>query len=129
MTIFSLRVELIQTPYYAGEGVWRVIEIKGSQTLDQLHRTIFKAFDRWEEHLYSFYMAKNRRDASREYASQDLFEDDDFEQGRRPHDATQTKIDDLRLRARQTFNYVFDYGDDWEHRISVLSIRDEAGAG
>ena len=75
MTIYSLKVELIQTRYSEGDGTWRVIEIKSSQTLDQLHHAIFKAFGRWEFHLFSFYMSSDRRDASREYASPYLFED------------------------------------------------------
>src|SRR5260370_26208206 len=32
--------------------VSRVIEIRGDQTLDELHHAIFQAYDRWEEHLY-----------------------------------------------------------------------------
>ena len=129
MTIYALKVELRQTPYDEGEGTWRVIEIKGSQTLDQLHRAIFKAFGRWEQHLYSFYLSSDRRDASREYASPYLFEEDDFAPGTRPHNARHTKIDQLSLHSRQTFNYVFDYGDDWEHMITVLRVLDEAGVG
>jgi len=129
VTIYTLRVMLVQTPFDEGDGTWRTIEIKGSQTLDQLHRAIFRAFGRWDEHLYSFFLSRDRRDASREYASPYFFEEDDFALGARPHNARHTKIDQLSLRSRQTFNYVFDYGDDWEHMITVLRIREEAGAG
>ena len=129
MTIYTLKVELSQTPYDEGDGTWRVIEIKGSQTLDQLHRIIFKAFGRWEHHLYSFYMSGDRRDASREYASPYLFEDEDFPLNSRPHNAKQTRLDELSLRLGQKFNYVFDYGDYWEHVIAVLSVSDESEVG
>jgi hypothetical protein len=35
-------------------GIWRKIAIRGGQSLDDLHCIIFDAFDREEEHLYSF---------------------------------------------------------------------------
>ena len=38
--------------------VWRRIEILGHQSLDQLHETIFTAFDRYDQHMYSFYLTK-----------------------------------------------------------------------
>ena len=35
-----------------------MIEIRGDQTLEQLHHAIFKAYDRWDEHLYEFQFGK-----------------------------------------------------------------------
>lgn len=128
MNIYRLRVELTQTPYDEGEGTWRVIEIKGSQTLHQLHRAIFKAFDRWEHHLYSFYLSRNRRDHTREYASPDYFEDEEWEEDL-PQDAGSAKLDSLGLAVRSKFDYIFDYGDGWEHRLTVLDISDETPVG
>jgi len=37
------------------KNIWRKIAIKGNQTLDDLHGAIFDAFDRYDDHLYSFY--------------------------------------------------------------------------
>lgn len=39
--------------------VSRTIEIKGSNTLEELHKIIFKAFDREEEHMYEFQIGGN----------------------------------------------------------------------
>jgi len=128
LSIYRLRVELTQSPYADGEGTCRVIEIRGNQTLHQLHGAIFKAFNRWEEHLYSFFMSKNRRDASKEYSSPSFFEDEE-EDVDSPHDAASARLDSLDLRVGRTFDYVFDYGDDWEHRLKVLDISDEKPTG
>ena len=128
MNIYRLRVELTQSPYEDGEGVWRVIEIRGNQTLDQLHRAIFKAFNRWEAHLYSFYLSKNRRDTSQEYASPYFFEDDEVGTDL-PRDAALATLDSLGLTTGSTFDYMFDYGDDWEHRLEVLGFSDEKPTG
>ncbi len=32
----------------------RTLEIRGNQTLEELHKIIYKAFDRFDEHLYEF---------------------------------------------------------------------------
>lgn len=128
VNIYRIRVELTQTPYDEGEGTWRVIELRGNQTLHQLHRAIFKAFDRWEHHLYSFFMSADRRDHTKEYASPEFFEDEDWEE-ELPQDASTARLDSLGLTTRSTFAYVFDYGDGWEHRLKVLSISDEDPLG
>ena len=38
--------------------IYRHIEILGNQTLCEFHDIIYKAFDRDEEHLYSFYLTR-----------------------------------------------------------------------
>ncbi len=128
MNIYRLRVELTQVPYEDGEAAWRVIGIRGNQTLDQLHRAIFKAFNRWEEHLYTFFMSKDRRDASEEYASPFSFEDAEVDVDL-PQDAALARLDSLGLKTGSTFEYVFDYGDDWEHRLEVVHVSDEKPTG
>jgi hypothetical protein len=40
------------------KGVWRRIALRGGHSLDDLHEAIFGAFDRDDEHLYSFYFPK-----------------------------------------------------------------------
>ena len=128
MNIYRLRVELTQSPYDEGEGTWRIFEMRGNQNLHQLHRAIFKAFDRWEHHLYSFFMSANRKDHASEYASPDYFEDEEWEEDL-PRNARNAKLDSLALTVRSTFEYIFDYGDDWEHRVKVLRISDEKTTG
>ncbi len=129
VNIYRLKVTLVGGAPRGKNAVWRTIEMKGSQTLDQLHKAIFRAFDRYDEHLYSFFMTENRRDPMQEYASPYLFEDDDFLLSDRPHSARGAKLDKLGLRVRQKFYYTFDYGDDWEHVVQVLSVKDEEPVG
>jgi hypothetical protein len=57
--LYVLKVFLIDGPIteeFAAENpvVSRTIEIKGSNTLEDLHKIIFKAFDREDEHMYEF---------------------------------------------------------------------------
>jgi len=55
--VYTLEVYLAGGPIaaaYARRVISRRIEILGRQTLHDLHRAIFAAFERWEEHLYEF---------------------------------------------------------------------------
>lgn len=130
MKVYKLRVALTGGPYIAqsAEETWRIIEIKGNQTLDHLHRAIFRAFDRWEEHLYSFFMQEDRRDPSHEYTSP--IDIEEFESGGpKPHNAKRARLDDLGLSPRTRFYYVFDFGDCWQHLVDVVSTEEREAEG
>ena len=43
------------------KSIWRKIAIKANQTLDDLHEIIYEAFDRDDEHLYSFFLPPKKR--------------------------------------------------------------------
>jgi len=101
--------------------IWRRIAISGDHTLADLHDAIFNAFDRFDEHLYSFYFTANPSSKSRsrlrgapEYTH--------------PHsqtgkNAATTRIKSLRLKPKDKFEYLFDYGDDWWHEITLEEAR------
>ena len=50
-SVYVLKVALEHS-----EKIWRKIAIREGQTLHDLHDIIYEAFDREEEHLYSFYI-------------------------------------------------------------------------
>ena len=106
----------------------RTIALRGDQTLDDLHEAIFAAFDRFDPHLYSFYFPKgpSRRGRTgpqpKEYTASQMFDEPDALDGDRRFDASETKLDDLRLRPGQRFEYLFDFGDAWWHAVAVEGI-------
>ena len=99
-----------------GQEIRRDIEIRGDQTLDDLHWAIFAAFDRDDEHLYEFVLGKTPRDhtAVRYGMMVDTGGDDE--------EASETFMSDLGLNLKRAFWYMFDFGDSWWHRIEVLKI-------
>ncbi len=112
----------------AGSGkVWRKIAIREGQTLHALHDMIFVAFDREEEHLYSFFFPHSLQkklnvrkiyQSSEEYTHPYACED----QGpfsSEGNDASKATIESLGLKEGQIFFYVFDFGDEWWHQITV----------
>jgi hypothetical protein len=103
---------------YTTKEISRVIEIRGDQTLEDLHQAIFKAYDRWDEHLYEFQFGKRPFDP----AGPNIGIPDPRKKGKRTEDARATKLDDLNLKAHRAFGYWFDFGDDWYHQIQVDRI-------
>jgi hypothetical protein len=106
------------------KSIWRRIAARGSQTLEDLHEAIYDAFDRDDEHLYSFYFPKpgakgrNRLRDAVEYSHACIAEQSDpFDET--PANAAKAKLDTLGLRPKQVFLYLFDFGDNWWHEITV----------
>ena len=110
---------------------YRVIEICGNQTVDSFHDIIFDAFDRDDEHLYSFYLTRkavrsvNRRCDFTEYTNSEAAEEVySHSRDHKIHDAYFTNIEQLELNIKDKLYYLFDFGDSWWHEITLLSIND-----
>jgi len=107
--------------------VSRTIQIRGDQTLEDLHDAIYDAMDRFDEHMYEFQFGKKPcdRNAKRYVMPEalDTYEPDVA------GTAAETSIDALGLKVRQVFFYWFDFGDDWWHKIKVAVIDDEVLKG
>jgi len=105
-------------PEFANKEISRVIEIRGDQTLEQLHDSIFQAYDRSDQHPYEFQFGKRPFDP-----------DGPKYRGPSPQpskkgngDASTTKLDDLNLEPGRGFGYWFDFGDNWYHQVQIDRI-------
>lgn len=104
-------------------SIWRVIDIKENQMLSSLHKAIFNAFDRFEDHQYSFFMSNKPYDKESEYTSPGL----DIHGTSRL--ATRIRIDSLALHPGQRFLYFFDYGDEWWHEVELIGVTEKVTRG
>ncbi len=105
--------------------IWRRIEIRSDQTLEELHNVIFTAFDRYDEHLYAFYNTKNPNSVSRDrlhnvpqYTDSSgvgLFSQNIF-------DASKTFLSSLNLNEKNTLEYLFDFGSECWHILELEKI-------
>lgn len=104
--------------------VSRTIQIRGDQTLAELHTAIFQAFDREEEHHYEFqFGGKGPMDPqAQRYGLQEKIKT----KSRRPSPSPvqSVTLNSLNLHPGEVFGYWFDFGDDWWHQINVISIED-----
>lgn len=108
----------------------RIIEITGDQSLELLHKAIFRAFDREEEHMYEFQVGgKGPMDPkARRYVLPGGIEDGISD--RKPAgEVASTTVGALGLKPGDIFGYWFDFGDDWWHQINVLPILEKAPRG
>src|SRR3954468_6377475 len=110
--------------------VSRTIQIRGDQTLEDLHHAIFDAFGRWQAHMYEFQFGKGPMDPKApRYVLPGAFEMDLDEENPPAGRVDRTRIDSLGLEVGRSFGYWFDFGDDWWPQISVEAIGDKAPAG
>jgi hypothetical protein len=108
----------------------RTIQIRGDQTLDDLHHAIFKAFNRFEAHMYEFQFGEGPADPkARRYVLPGPY-DLELKEGGAPAGRTDaTAVGSLQLKKDDAFGYLFDFGDDWWHQINVNAIDDAAPKG
>ncbi|MDR2161769.1 MAG: plasmid pRiA4b ORF-3 family protein [Desulfovibrio sp.] len=123
-TIFRFEVRLLSGPVAPSfikrnpEPPSRVIDIRGSQTLDALHMAIFRSFDREDAHMYEFQIG-GKKPMARKAVRYSISPDDTFPEEK---SAKTTTIAELNLSPGILFFYWFDFGDDWWHEIRLLII-------
>jgi len=132
MKNYMIKVTLIEGPVtddfaLRNPEVSRTIRISGSSTLTDLHRMIFRAFDRVAESTHEFQLDISDQG----YRCYGVPEDcRDIHGAPVPTgDTAATTIDSLGIRKSDSFGYWFDFAAVWLHRITVLDITESiAGA-
>lgn len=113
--IAVLRVEI----EYIEPLIWRRVAVPTSMNLKALHKVIQAAMGWLDYHLWEF-TADERR-----YG---IPIPDDLDWNRRIDNAASTKLSVLLTTGVTEFGYMYDFGDDWEHRIIVEAVKSaEAG--
>ncbi len=116
MTIqFKIQIRGIKKP-----PVWRRIVIPGSFSFYDLHDTIQWAFGWWDEHLYQF----QRQPYDHGWSVKDTErEDEDVLFFSPSYDSHTTNVADfIQKMGLRKFVYVYDFGDDWIHDITIEAL-------
>ncbi len=133
--LYNLEVFLLSGPIaekFAKKNpvISRTIQMRGDQTLEDLHHAIFDAYGRWEEHMYEFQFGKGPMDPKApRYVLPNAFEMDMGGEERPAGRVDQTTLNSLGLEVGRSFGYWFDFGDDWWHQIDVTAIEEKVPAG
>ena len=107
--IAVLRIELIDTEPL----IWRRVAVPTATNLQTLHRIIQAAMGWQDYHLWEF------------AADEEIYgipEPDDAMWDRKVRRASATKLANLVERGVTAFDYTYDMGDNWEHRIVVERV-------
>lgn len=101
--LIQLRISLMDIK----PEIWRRVIVDSSMTLHQLHRVIQIMFEWLDYHLYDFRVGEERFEAPLPEAE--------------GLDSSRVRLTGLALQVGDTFTYLYDFGDDWHHRITVES--------
>ncbi len=126
----TLRVYLVRGPYgreLEGQEIFRTLQLRGNQTLEDLHYAILHSFDRNTDQPYEFYTGGDPYDRSgTRYScpSSTRAEKGPPQENRkgRAGIAPLVSLDSLELKNDQIFSYWFDMEEEWGHLIHVVSI-------
>jgi hypothetical protein len=86
---------------------WRRVVMPASATLGELHEVIQIAFEWDGDHLHGFTIGRRR------YGDPGF----DFE-----YDEYETTLATAFARARKPITYTYDFGDDWQHEITLEKV-------
>jgi len=93
--------------------IWRQVEVPTSITLKVLHDIIQVVMGWFDYHLWEFTIGKQR------YG---LPIDEDW--GTEPRmEASKVRLRDVLKARKNIIDYIYDFGDCWEHRLTVTDIR------
>ncbi len=107
--IATVRIELRDSD----PPIWREVEVPTSITLQTLHDVVQAAMG-WEGcHLWEFTIAKRRYGEPSDEDSRD----------EPAADAGKTRLREVLEPRKTTIDYMYDFGDGWEHRLTVTNVR------
>ena len=107
---FKIQIQGIEKP-----SVWRQVLVPAHITFDQFHQIIQTVFG-WEDyHLYQF--SKSGWGSKPIYKIPDEYDNDETTQ-----DSRTTFLSEVFTAAKQTFAYIYDFGDNWKHHITLEKI-------
>jgi hypothetical protein len=103
--VYRLKIALA----YWVPQIWRRVEVPDC-TLDRLHEVIQAAMPWNSSHLWCFKLGRVR------YIDPEFMDLDDD----RP--AIATRISDLAAAGVKQFGYEYDFGDGWEHKLTIEKV-------
>jgi hypothetical protein len=107
--IATLRIDLKDSD----PPIWRLVEVPTSITLKVLHDIVQVTMGWLDYHLWEF-----RIDGT----TYGLSMDDDW--GTSPRkSADRTRLRDVIMPGTTIIDYIYDFGDQWEHRLTVRDVR------
>ncbi|MDY0215759.1 MAG: plasmid pRiA4b ORF-3 family protein [Bacteroidales bacterium] len=108
----------IQLNNISNPAVWRRVLVPADFTFEDLHSVIQISFG-WEfAHLYQF--------SPKGYGSEPtIAPNSDIDWDEPDLNAEKTKLKKIFTTEKQTYTYIYDFGDDWIHKITVEKILKE----
>lgn len=94
--------------------IWRRMVVSDQLTLQQLHHLIQVAFNWSGSHLYEFFIHDYQIGADLNFEGA----------GKNQLNVSETTLKEFPLEEKQEMKYIYDFGDYWQHDISIEAISD-----
>ncbi|MDB5086268.1 MAG: hypothetical protein JWR09_262 [Mucilaginibacter sp.] len=110
---FKIQIADIQKP-----RVWRRVIVSEDLTFDIFHQIIQAAFGWGNCHMYQF--------SKQGWASYPIYKiPEDYDDEGMVRDSMEVKLSEVFSKPKETFTYIYDFGDTWKHQILLEKIIDE----
>ncbi|WP_037583808.1 plasmid pRiA4b ORF-3 family protein [Stigmatella aurantiaca] len=120
-SIHVLHVELVGIQ----PAIWRELHVRSGMPLSRLHEVLQAAFGWTHSHMHMF-----EDTSGLQYGHKAAGNADDIGFGGPPlRDERKYTVADIAPRPRNTFSYIYDFGDDWVHRIRVKKVQPPERSG
>ena len=96
--------------------IWRRLVVPLDTTLAQLHHILQAAMGWTDSHLHEFDIGGLR------YGDIDLLNEDRFADDAQAFDAAEVRLRDFSRMPGTAFTYVYDFGDNWRHTITLEKL-------
>lgn len=110
-----VRLSLTVSLDEADPAIWRKIVVPGDVTLERLHEAIQIAMGWTNSHLHRFWPTTDPR-------SHYFISDFDRSEGDEGTPESQVRADQVLRAPHDAIRYEYDFGDSWEHTITVTSV-------
>ena len=139
MKAYQIKIELVDS----NPLIWRRVIIPADITFKRLHDTIQFSMDWWDRHLYEFEFPQEKLRITNDGETyeefkfyQKKYKDKALTNRNDPHGMIahilettirqpQTIKIDRYLEKYKIITYVYDFGDDWQHKIELEKIIDD----
>jgi len=111
--LFKIQIQGIAKP-----PVWRKVLVPENFTFSRFHKVIQSAFGWSDAHLYEFSPSGWGSSPSIGPQLENYFSDGP------DMDSCEVKLADIFHEENEKFTYIYDFGDDWKHRITLEKITD-----
>ncbi len=113
MLQFKIQLKHIDNP-----AVWRRVIVPEQFSFHKFHKVIQSAFGWQNSHLYEF--------SPGGFGSQPTIGEPYEEDEEEKLNSKKIKLSKIFTGAKQKFIYIYDFGDSWEHIITLEKITDDA---
>ncbi|MEI6507934.1 MAG: hypothetical protein WCO54_05575 [Bacteroidota bacterium] len=107
------------------DDIYRVIEIKSTQTFEELHKAILQSINFDTKQLASFYMSTDTWKKGQEITLEDMSEN---EENKTPV-MKESKLSSYIIDPHQKILYVYDFIEIWTFYIELIGIEVKEKAG